>query len=475
MRAHGDLNPRYFLHPSLLLYSTYFSNFVWQSFGLLSGAFESTLIFSGRIVSALAGSMSCVLLMLIGQRLFGLRVGFIAGLLLAVLPLHVTCSRYVKEDVLMTFWFLACVYAVVVAVTSRRGWLLLLAGVCAGFAFATKYTGLLSIVALATCPWIPTKKFFPDSYLFRWTVRGLFCAALAFLIASPYILLDLQTFLRDFGYEQRHMLRGHTTAVSAWSQLWVFHVGRSLIPGMSLPVFLLAVLGLGMLACRKDRLGFYVIGLALLYYLPAEWVKAKPEPQPERYVVPCLPFLALASAYGIASLKMPARILSLILLVLVLTPVTLRSLDLAKDLSPDTREQMSTWINRNIPAGSLIAYDWRPYNPMPSADRYQSYAIPRDNTIAELSFARLQEKGVDYLLLSSLFYGRYFKQPVEAPLREHFRKIFRSGRALHQAVSENGTYGFHNPAITIFAVSERAQQAFKGRMSSAPYVFEQGY
>ena len=475
MRSYGDFNPRYFLHPTLLLYSTYFSNVVLHTFGFVSGSFESTLIFSGRVVSTLAGGFSCLLVFLIGRRLFGFMAGLFGGFLLAVLPLHITCSRYVKEDILMTFWFLLTVYFVVRALQAKRGAILLLAGVFAGLAFSTKYTGLLSIVAIVTCPWALNKSLMPDRYWLRWSVRAVFVFGLTFLAASPYIILDLGTFLHDFGYEQRHMLRGHTTAVSAWSEYWVFHVARSLIPGMSFGAFLLALIGFGLLTCRKDRWGWYVIGLALLYYLPAEWVKAKPEPQPERYVVPCLPFLAVCAGYALSRITNRFKILGAFVGLLVLLPVFWRSVNLAADMTPDSRQVMKAWIYQNVPAGSKIALDWRPYNPAFADDRYEIFYIPRDNTIAELSFARLEAQGVDYLLLSSLFYGRYFKQPVEASLREHFRKIFRSGRAINQTYSEHGTYGFHNPAITLFAVSPRAQARFKAEMSVVPYTFSQGY
>lgn len=53
----GDLNPRYFLHPSLLLYLSYFVNSFMHFFGLFEGDFRETAFLAGRGVSAVAGSI----------------------------------------------------------------------------------------------------------------------------------------------------------------------------------------------------------------------------------------------------------------------------------------------------------------------------------------------------------------------------------------------------------------------------------
>ncbi|NDC39794.1 MAG: phospholipid carrier-dependent glycosyltransferase, partial [Proteobacteria bacterium] len=131
MVDHGDLNPRYFLHPSLLLYSCYFVNTILQyvgSFFGVEGTFRETAFLAGRVVSATAGTLSVGLVYLIGRRLYGSFAGFTAALLLAVFPLHVTCSRYLKEDALLVFFFLTCIALTLKAAQEKRQWLLYLAG-----------------------------------------------------------------------------------------------------------------------------------------------------------------------------------------------------------------------------------------------------------------------------------------------------------------------------------------------------------
>ncbi|NMC62534.1 MAG: hypothetical protein GYA55_05130, partial [SAR324 cluster bacterium] len=84
----GTLNPNYFLHPSLLLYSTYFTNTVLHYFGI-SGEFRDTAFLAGRVVSCLAGIFSVVLLYYIAKNLYSSGTGLLAAALLAFSPIHV--------------------------------------------------------------------------------------------------------------------------------------------------------------------------------------------------------------------------------------------------------------------------------------------------------------------------------------------------------------------------------------------------
>ena len=279
MVEYGDLNPRYFLHPSFLLYCTYFTNKLLQLFGI-GWEFRDSAFLAGRIVSALAGSLSLVLLFAIGRRLFGTWSGIMAAAFLAVFPLHVTCSRYLKEDSLLVFVILSVTICVIKAAQEDRKWILLLAGFLAGVSAGTKYSGLLSGAIVATAPWIRSKKIIPDLEYLLWTFAALCLMPLGFLATTPYAIGNFEKFSKDFGSESRHMSRGHTTTVTAWSQFWMYHFGRSLREGMTTIALLAATLSAGFLARRARIQDWFVVSLILLFYLPAEYVKAKPAPQP---------------------------------------------------------------------------------------------------------------------------------------------------------------------------------------------------
>jgi hypothetical protein len=452
----GTLNPNYFLHPSLLLYSTYAMNTLLHLVGI-EGSFRDTAFLAGRLVSTTAGVASIALTYAIGRRLLSAEAGGIGALLLAVFPLHVTCSRYLKEDALLTFVVLSCVLVTVIAVQSQRRWVLLLAGLLAGCTAGTKYSGILMVIVPASAPWMVSRSWRPDVRWLPWAVCAAALAPIGFLMTTPYAVLNATKFLRDFDTESRHMQNGHTVSITAWSQFWMYHFWRSIWPGISSVTAVASVVALGFLVRRARLEDLVIVAMALLFYLPAEYVKAKPAPQPERYILPCLPFVALAIGEVIRTVRLDRvvamRGLAYLCALFVVAAPLNRTLTLARDLPTDTRDQLAEWMKANIPHGSKVLMDWKPYCPNFQGDYFEVEHIPRARIIPELDVRNLRNSGADYLILSSLFYNRYFSQPEGEPiLRQRFREVFQRVPVVAQFEAPSGTYGFHNPTLTLFSL-----------------------
>lgn len=469
MVQYGDLNPRYFLHPTLLLYSAYFFNTLFHWLGV-PGDWSDTLILSGRFVSLTAGVLSVYLVYAIGTRLFDRFAGLTAASFLAVAPLHVTCSRYLKEDSLLVFVTLLTVLTVLKAVQEDRPRLLLLAALFGGASASVKYSGLLSIFILLGAPWLRSRSFVPDRRYLRWTAGAAILFPFGFVLCSPYTVLDSTKFLHDFRMERNHMSRGHTTAIDPWSQYWMYHFTRSILPGTSYLLAFLGVMGLGIIAWRRRLSDLYVVCLFLLFYLPAEYVKAKPAPQPERYILPCLPILALAAGEFVRQLSaLRARVFVPALLTCALLIPFLHSSRLASEVQNDTREQMARWMSENIAPGSTVFIDWKPYSPRLERTAFVPEYLPRENILGSLQIEELRSSGVDYLLLSSLFYDRYFSQPNALPVqREQIRELFRTLPVVKEIAPKFGTYGFHNPKLTLFRLKrdEGGEKILSARVSN---------
>ncbi len=451
----GTLNPQYFLHPSLLLYASYAMNTLLHFVGI-EGTFRDTAFLAGRLVSACAGVVSIALTYQIGKRLFSRETGGLAACLLAVFPLHVTCSRYLKEDALLTFIVLSCVLTTIIAVQRNRRWALLLAGLLAGCTAGTKYSGILMVIVPAAAPWLVSRSWRPDRSWIAWACAAVMIAPLGFLITTPYALLNATKFITDFRAESRHMQTGHTVAITAWSQMWMYHYWRSVWPGISGLAAVISVLGLGFLMRRGKIEDLLIIGVVLLFYMPAEYVKAKPAPQPERYILPCLPFLAIAASELLRQLYARGRVARVAVAVAVALIVFIplhRTMALASDLRVDTRDRMVVWMKQTIPAGSKILMDWKPYCPNFHGEVFQIQHIPRADIIDGLDVSSLKESGADYLILSSLFYDRYFSQPDAVPaFRQRIREVFKRLPVVARFEAPSGTYGFHNPTLTLFSL-----------------------
>ena len=458
MRAQGDLNPNYFLHPSMLLYTSYGMNKIFHFFGIVEGDFRSTAFIAGRTVSALTGTLSVGLVFLIARRLFNSRVALLSAALLAVFPLHVVCSRYMKEDVQLLFWVLLTAWLVVKSVQEDKPWLYVLSGLIAGVSSSVKYSGLLSAVIVAYGPWLKSGSLVPDWRWFRWGILAGVLFPLGFVICTPYSILNSTKFIKDFSSESHHMQRGHTITIDSWSQYWMYHFSRSVIPGMVWLPACLGVVGLAMMLISRSTSGLFILALAMLFYLPAEYVKAKPAPQPERYILPSLPFLGIGVAYFIERLRnTKLNLLSHVLLVLVIALPLYRTYAFSSEIIDDTRERMEDWMLENLPRGSKVYLDWKRYAPEFWNNEFEITYIQRAKIMPRLDIRALKEADQEYLVLSSLFYDRYFSQPSSnaAAVRQRLREVFQRVPIIIEMRPKHGTYGFHNPTLTLFSLADK--------------------
>ena len=455
----GTLNPEYFLHPTLLLYTTYAMNFLFHSFGFASGEFRESAFLAGRTVSALAGTASIFFTYIIGSRLFSKQTGCVAAFLLAVFPIHVTCSRYLKEDSLLLALTLFSIVLLLKATEENKPKILFLSALVAGFAASTKYSGALVGGLIVLAPWLRSKTLVPDKVFLKYTVVALLFVPLGFVISTPYSLITSEKFIKDLMYEKRHMSKGHTSAIDAWSQYWTYYYSRSIMPGVTTLVTIISGVSLGLLLMRKRVTDLFLIFLLLVFYVPAEWVSSKPAPQPERYILPCIPFIALLCAEFYRTLvNSKLKFLAYIMLLALFTAPLWRSIELASELKPDTREILAQWVDKNIPSGSKIYVDWEAYSPKLSPEKYQVQYLSGTSILELLEPKKLRNSDFEYLILSSLFFNRYFTEPnIEAAPRGRIREVFKEFPMIREVNSEHGTYGFHNPRLVLFSLKNNDQ------------------
>jgi hypothetical protein len=120
---------------------------------------------------------------------------------------------------------------------------------------------------------------------------------------------------------------------------------------------------------------------------------------------------------------------------------------------------MAEWMKQNIPHGSKVAIDWRPYEPAFPEGEFALEYLPRANIASHLRLERLADSDYDYLLLSSLWYDRYFSQPrSDVTVRRRIEEVFNKVPVVKEFQPEHGTYGFHNPSVTLFALKKSTDQ-----------------
>ncbi|NLF25942.1 MAG: hypothetical protein GX589_09850, partial [Deltaproteobacteria bacterium] len=86
-------------------------------------------------------------------------------------------------------------------------------------------------------------------------------------------------------------------------------------------------------------------------------------------------------------------------------------------------------------------------------ERFEVSYLPPNEIMPSLDLKALKASGCQYLLMSSLHYRRYLRQPKTALVqRERIRMVFRQLRQVKKISAPSGSYGFHNPELTLLAV-----------------------
>jgi len=463
MLRNQSLNPGWFGHPgTTTLYCLALISLGVGLFGLMTGRFADGDAFVGALyadpgVVLLPGRLfivgcgvACVFLTyLIGKRLGGTRLGLIAAALLAVNAVHIEYSQIIRTDMHVSVFMLLCILCAIDIAQTGRLRAYLLAGLCVGLACATKWPG--AVIALSpVCAGLiraakerkaPRRQF---EYLALFGVA----AIAALLVASPFLLLDYPTVLRNLAGEARPLHPGATAGGFGANMSW--YIAGPL--RVSLGVAGLAFAALGTFWALRNRLfAFAVLPGALLFLA----VICSQSLLWERWLVPLLPFVALLMAFGIHGLGQirPLGLFMPVVVVLLAIPMMRTARAEAIERSNDTRQMASAWVQVHVAPGSAIlledaAFDlirgpWRFLFPLGSAGcvdvrqaltgriRYSKVEGLRSGKplidLGHVEPALLATCRADYAVLSH--YGRYGADPRNFGVElSQYERLIAGGR-----------------------------------------------
>ena len=155
-----------------------------------------------RIIQALLGTASLLVVFLIGRQLFGAPVGLGATFLLAVTPWHFTLSGFFKPDIMLVLTSLLALYAMlqVRRTESLRGYAV--AGALVGATVAAKWNG--AAVALPLLVTIALAGVGNLGLLLRRTAAAAAAGAAVLLALNPWLVLAPELYERHLGSTVSH-------------------------------------------------------------------------------------------------------------------------------------------------------------------------------------------------------------------------------------------------------------------------------
>jgi 4-amino-4-deoxy-L-arabinose transferase-like glycosyltransferase len=402
----GDWNLHRFNYPPFYAYlqaGAYATFFLWLA---AQGEWTQVPPFTvpeyyhwGRLLTALFGTLTVLVVYLVGRRLGTRRTGLVAAALMGGCYLHVIHSHYATFDVMVGLLAAATLlFSELVRSEGKARWYFL-AGLAAGLAGATKYNGAVAIIMplaahLLATPWGE----------WGWLNGRFFLIPAGFLLGffggNPFALGNLPDFLNGLALVLHHYGTEQPGFEGTGNWRWYVRVFATSADG---PWVVAGTVGLVALLWRDWRKGVLLIVFPLVYFLLVSRFVVRFE----RNMVPLLPFLALgggwlldAGADWLAHRFRRGRGFSSALaalgacLVLALPLTAAISFDTAISRT-DHREVAGRWLEGNVAQGSKIALE--------------HYSIPFDHTAYSVEdvirasshdLAWYQQEGYDILIIS---------------------------------------------------------------------------
>jgi 4-amino-4-deoxy-L-arabinose transferase-like glycosyltransferase len=444
----GDWNPHYFNYPSLnkyLLAGIYsvLPRFEAFFFNIPADAFPHFHYYvAGRIFVVLLSTATVYVVYEIGRRLIHPIAGLAGAVFLATSYLHILNSFTVTVDSPVAFWAsLAALMAVLIYTKGTDVTYYILGGIAVGCAIGSKYTALVAFAPLAIAHAARTRT---DDTANRKRILYAFAATLlTFLLTTPYAILDFKAFSAALKYLSIHYSEGHAGSETQSATSYGAYASYLVRMGYGLFPLILAGIGLVYLAKRNLVKASLLLSTPILLFL----LVGRYRVYFERNVVAVIPFLSLMSGAFIYMVFDWSRrflderkrsrwylvgVAAVLILVInsCMRPQIVRARSYIREITlPDTRWLSMQWIEQNVPEGARIGREH--YTP-PVEELSDRFNVSYLGYFALVS-RDVETDSLDYMILSSGDYGRFFISP-ERYARE--TAVYDSFFTSHELVKE---------------------------------------
>ncbi len=467
----GDLNPHFFIWPTLYMYLIaisykfsycllwllqYFFGFI-HPFKKLYLLIDSNIVTSyhyyliSRSLSIIFGTITIPVTYLIGKELSSKKAGLIAALFIALAYYPVLYSHLgIISTIMVCLTLLSFYFAMKMYQTGRFKYYFE-ASIIGGLAIAAKYNAAIIIIPLFFAHLF---LFLKNDYSFNKkfymkTIIIIIFVLIGFLIGCPYSLLNFEKFTKDVSWvaESQKGLQ-HTSIYfkgiqsSSWAMDFKF-----LWEGMGPFLLVLSLAGIILSLFKRKYPYLLLLSFPVCYFLIAGQSKT---PVP-RYTLIIYPFLFLMSSIFILFLSKyilsfpKAFLIGIIIVVLSIPFYHVIKLDYYL-CQKDTRQLALEWIRENIPRGSKVTYEFFGPNPsiLEGIVTYPQFSLG-DNT-----FKYYQDRKINYFITNSLSRNIYFKAGEKYfPTHIEFYLLLNKRCKLIKKFEKNPIFIF-NPTVWIY-------------------------
>lgn len=375
--AETGLNPGNFLYPTFYFYvlaaatgglfAVQFALGIVDSIAAFESQFwsdPSAFYLTGRTLSALAGTLTVPVVYALGRRTGGVAVARIAATLMAVAYVPVRDAHFVKHDVPVTLLVACTVLAAHDVWRSGTRRSVVAASAIAGMSFATHYYAVFAIVPVAAALALRARDEAGALGRNGWIALATFGAV--FFCLSPYVLLDIDTALRDIAANRTIVVdRARETFGLFGSGIEQLRLVATLGAG---PLLLAAaVAGALLLGAGQPALAVWLLAFPAVFFvfISNSWPFG-------RSGNPLYPFLALCAAVAIERVAWAPRarrrlgpasgpwLAAALTLACAAQPLWHSAVLDRLMTRDDTRTVALDWIVRHVPAGAAVAVE--PYS-----------------------------------------------------------------------------------------------------------------
>lgn len=356
----------------------------------------ANLYLIGRYLSLLYGILTLIVLYGIGCLIFRNRWKSLAAVFfLALSSLHTENSHYATGDVAAVFWIYLSILVAITGFKRPHTWHILVLSLCAGVAFATKFSILpvIPLIALICRSRHPLKEI----------LVSIAATAFSFSFANGfYYSLDDFKISLDMLFSDNVSMRDHNKWLNPFTYFF------QILTGMGLFSFIFVIIGFlvrpHFLSYFKndDKINWWLKTVLFLPFLIYFFAICFLDTPFSRHLLPLVPVLCLIAAHGLSTVvekllkKEYFKTVTAMCLLLIVYQATY-NYSIQYYFDNDPRFKAKRWAQKHIPNNAPIG-----------ASRYNY--LPEGKS--RLPNIQNHFSDADYLILHEAYYYRYFRSEL---------------------------------------------------------------